>query len=137
MDSGCTMFEDIRRIGIDLLIEDDEKSYVVVEFMDDDLLEEGEHEIIFQTTSASEALKWCMDNFGEEDELYIPDTIHEILTLDAQQKLLDIHNMDEEEEIDWDDGVTRVMIEKIIRAIEQEFQQEENGDDIDDEYEEI
>ena len=125
------MCEDMRQIGIDLLIEDGITTYIVVEFIDD--MEEGDHDIIFTTDSASNALKWCMDNFEEEDELYIADAINEILTLDAQQKLADLHNMDENEEIDWEDGVTRMMIEKIIRAIEQEFQQEENGDDDDDE----
>ena len=73
-----------------------------------------------------------MNQFGDDDELYIPDAINEILTLDAQQKLVDIHNLGEDDEIDWEDGITQMMLDKIIRAIEEEFAQEENGDDDDD-----
>tara|TARA_Y100001938_G_C8006472_1_gene387575 strand:+ start:497 stop:892 length:396 start_codon:yes stop_codon:yes gene_type:complete len=128
------MFEDNRKICIDLLIEDGQTSYVVLEFEDDieDAMEDNEYEIIYKTDSAGNALKWCMNQFGDDDELYIPDAINEILTLDAQQKLVDIHNLGEDDEIDWEDGITQMMLDKIIRAIEEEFAQEENGDDDDD-----
>ena len=127
------MFEGNRKVCVDLLIENGETSYVVLEFEDGpEDIHEDEYDIIFKTDSASNAVKWCMDHFGDEDELYIPDAINEILTLDAQQKLIELHNAGDDDEIDWEDGVTQMMLDKIIRAIQEEFAQEENGEDDDD-----
>ena len=128
------MFEDNRKVCIDILIENGETSYVVLEFEDsvEDIIEDNEYEIIYKTDSAGNALKWCMEQFSDDDELYIPDAINEILTLDAQQKLIELHNAGDDDEIDWEDGVTQMMLDKIIRAIQEEFAQEENGDDDDD-----
>ena len=128
------MFEDNRKVCIDILIENGETSYVVLEFEDsvEDIIEDNEYEIIYETDSAGNALKWCMEQFSDDDELYIPDAINEILTLDAQQKLIELHNAGDDDEIDWEDGVTQMMLDKIIRAIQEEFAQEENGDDDDD-----
>ena len=63
------MFEDNRKICIDLLIEDGQTSYVVLEFEDDieDAMEDNEYEIIYKTDSAGNALKWCMNQFGDDD----------------------------------------------------------------------
>ena len=128
------MFEDNRKVCIDILIENGETSYVVLEFEDsvEDIIEDNEYEIIYKTDSAGNALKWCMEQFSDDDELYIPAAINEILTLDAQQKLIELHNAGDDDEIDWEDGVTQMMLDKIIRAIQEEFAQEENGDDDDD-----
>ena len=126
------MSQEIRKVCIDVTFEEEgNSSYVVLEeYIEHEY--DGEvkgYDIIYQAEEIGDVLKYCLCNLDDEDELFIPETISEILILDAQEKLAELSTADDDDEIDLENPMTQIILDKIIRAIQEEFNNDEKDGD--------